>query len=281
MTKIVAFSGKKQSGKNTSANFLFGLQMWTVLHPDTNEPLIDYFRIDEKGRLIIPVDFGEGKGIQDGIFDPQSREPAVISFLSSLVWPTVKLYSFADSLKDLCQYLFGLTEEQCFGTNTQKNSPTKLVWKDMPGLPTKKTKDFLINLGFDLPEDWSIDNYMTARHVLQYVGTEIFRKIYSNVWVDATIKNIKNDKPELAIITDCRFPNEVEGIQAEEGVVVRFTRAPFTDQDEHASETMLDKDVFDWSKFNVVINNEDMSIQQQNECVFSELVKLDILNPER
>ena len=202
-------------------------------------------------------------------------------FLSELVWPTVKLYSFADSLKDVCSHLFGLTTEQLYGSNAEKNTLTKLIWKDMPGLPPKKTVETLKKLGFNLAESWTLDDFMSAREVLQYLGTEIFRKIYNNVWVDATLKNIKRDNSELAVITDCRFPNEVEGVQDSGGVAIRLTRSPFEGQDEHASEVMLNPDVFNWDRFDAVIDNKEMDIQQQNEAIFIELVRLKVLEPEQ
>ena len=280
MTKIVALSGKKQSGKNTSANFLFGLSMWSILDEETKEPLIDYFKIDDKGRLIIPVDFGPEKGgVQPGIFDPASREQAVQIFLSNFVWPHVKLYSFADAVKNICINVLGLKDEQCYGTDEQKNTPTNIRWKDVPGFPANKPLEKLQKLGFNLGEDWTPEALMTARHVMQYVGTDIFRKMYPDVWVDTTMRNIQNEGSELAIITDCRFPNEVQGIQKAGGVVLRLKRAPFAGKDEHASETQLDPEVFDWSRFNDVISNEDMTIEQQNEAVFNSLVKLGVLEP--
>jgi len=246
MTKIICFSGKKQAGKNTSANFLFGLNMWSILDED-GLPLVDYFKVDDKGRLIIPVDFGpERGGVQDGIFDPTSQEPAVQTFLASKVWDVVKIYSFADSLKEVCMHVLGLTAEQCFGNNEAKNQPTHLIWKNMPGFPTGKTAfEKLGRLGFQLEEGWTPDSHMTARHVLQFVGTEVFRKMYHNVWVDATIRKIKAESPKIALIADCRFPNEVMGIKEAGGTVVRLTRAPFEGQDEHASETSLNPDKFD------------------------------------
>lgn len=281
MTKIVALSGKKQAGKSTAGNFIFGLEMWSILHPETNEPLISSFRIDDKGRLIIPVNFGPEKGgVRDGIFDPTSKEPAVQVFLSDLVWNRVKLYSFADSLKDVCAHLFGLTTEQLYGTNEQKNSSTKLVWKNMPGLPAKKTSETLTKLGFKLSETWSPNDNMSAREVLQYVGTEIFRKIYDDVWAESTIKNIQSDGAELAVITDCRFPNEVKIVQEAAGKVIRLTRAPFEGQDEHMSEVALNKDVFDWNTFDSVIDNQNMTIAEQNNALFSELARLEIIHPE-
>jgi hypothetical protein len=44
---------------------------------------------------------------------------------------------------------------------------------------------------------------------MQFVGTDFFRKMKTNVWVDATINKIKKEKPKIALITDFIFPNEV------------------------------------------------------------------------
>ena len=68
-----------------------------------------------------------------------------------------------------------------------------------------------------------------------------------------TIKRINTEQTELAIISDVRFPNEVEAITKEGGVVVKLTRNPF--KDKHASETALEKKNFNHSKFTNVINN--------------------------
>lgn len=277
MTKIVAFAGKKQAGKSTAGNFLFGLEMWSIVDSETKEPLISEFRVDEKGRLIIPVDFGGEKGVQPGIFNPTSREPAVRAFLNEFVWNTVKIYSFADILKEVCITLLGLTDEQCYGSNEQKNTPSKLLWENMPGLPTgKKAFDKIRELGFELKDTWSPSEPMTAREVMQYVGTEVFRKMFSNVWVEATIKRIIADAPGIAIITDCRFPNEIEGIKNAGGSVIRLTRAPFAGGDEHYSEIALD----DWTEYDAVIDNANMTVQEQNEELFKVLVSLDIIHPE-
>lgn len=284
MGKIVAFSGKKQAGKNTAGNFLFGLEMWSIIHPESKEPLISTFRIDDKGRLIIPVDFGPEKGgIKDGIFDPSSRAPQVRAFLNDLVWDYVKMYSFADILKEVGMTLFGLTEEQCYGTNEQKNTYTKLRWDDMPTFnwdsPTKKKNAYtqLKNMGFALKETWSTDDLMTGREFMQYFGTDICRKMYGNIWSQATVNRINQEQPGIGIITDCRFPNEVQAVKDAGGVVIRLTRQ--VSDDSHFSETALDKNVYDWANFDAVIDNANMTIQEQNEAVFSELTRLGIINP--
>ena len=107
---------------------------------------------------------------------------------------------------------------------------------------------------------------MTAREVMQYVGTEIFRKMYGNVWVDSTIRKIKQDNPTMAIVCDIRFPNEVEGVQQVGGKVLRLLRDPYQGEDQHASETALDD--YPPEKFDWVVDNREQSIEEQNNAIF-------------
>lgn len=62
-----------------------------------------------------------------------------------------------------------------------------------------------------------IGDWTTRREVLQKLGTEVFRDIDPDVWVDAALRNATfshSYNPELEgfISTDCRFPNEYEGL---------------------------------------------------------------------
>ena len=115
---------------------------------------------------------------------------------------------------------------------------------------------------------------MTAREVMQYVGTDFFRRIYPQVWVESTIRKIEKESPELAIIVDCRFPNEVEGIQGAGGKVIRLTRNIFGDTDKHPSEVALDN----FKGFDAYIDNQDMSISQQNESLYNVLAEWGTIN---
>ena len=78
MTKIIAFSGRKQSGKSTAGEYLQSL-MYSL------NPKID-----------------------------------------------IRTYSFADPLKQICINLLGLSNEQCYGSDEDKNSLTSLRWEDIP-----------------------------------------------------------------------------------------------------------------------------------------------------
>ena len=58
--------------------------------------------------------------------------------------------------------------------------------------------------------------------------------MYENIWFDACIRRIKKDNPELALISDVRFPNEIKGVQKEGGIVFGLPRDLFNDS--HKSE---------------------------------------------
>lgn len=304
MTHIMALSGKKQAGKNASANFLFAIEMVAL-------ELTDEAFVNKKGQLIVLSDLRKSPEDEPDLnyceFKPDDRNPQVQQYLAENIWPVIKLYSFADWLKIIANKVLGLTEAQCYGSNDDKNSLTHLRWEDMPGVFTELDSNLLRSFetsGVSNPLDEldgdhdEVDNLaeennfsrynhqtildgllsfheagpMTARQVLQYMGTELFRKMYGQVWVDSCIRQIKQENVGLAIITDCRFPNEVQGVQDAGGKVIRFTRGPFAGEDEHESETALNPENFDWEKFDCVIDNVEMTIPEQNREVFNQLL---------
>ena len=115
---------------------------------------------------------------------------------------------------------------------------------------------------------------MTAREVMQYVGTDFFRRIYPQVWVESTIRKIQKESPNLAVVVDCRFENEVKGIQDVGGKVIRLSRNIFGDSDQHPSETALDN----YEGFDAVIDNAEMSIAEQNESIYNQLAEWGFIN---
>ncbi len=244
--KILLFSGKKESGKNTLANFLQGLEL-------LNLGFIKEFEVSSKtkGELWVKT--------HDNVYgrlDLSPFNPEVAEFASKNLWPFIKQYSFADDLKHICMNILLLNYEQCFGTNEQKNSYTKYHWENMPGL---SYTDYMNRQG-----------PMTAREIMQYVGTEIFRKIYSGVWVEACLNRIQREASDLALITDCRFPEEVSGGKYAGAKVIRLTRN-INPSDTHSSETSLDVDNFDWSNFDYILDNQHLSIENSCKEVYNVL----------
>lgn len=238
---ILGISGRKQSGKSTAANIIYGMYLVSF-------GICDKVTITDEGKL--EVSDLNGDTSYAGLFDPVTadRNNWMVERVFKAADPMLKIYSFADPLKKLCVDVLGLSHEQCYGTDEQKNTPTNLRWEDMPGVTC-------------LPDAESISGFMTGRQVMEYVGTSIFRKMYSDVWVNATINQIKRDDTKLAIICDCRFPNEVEAIKQVSGKVVRLTRDPFNSS--FSSEAALDSDKYDWTNFDFVIDNKDSNIIQQ------------------
>lgn len=195
-TKIIAFAGRKQSGKTTCSEF-------------------------------IAEGFNEVTGSSD----------------------SAKIYNFADPLKrDICMNILGLTYDQCYGNDDSKNELTNNYWDN---------------------------KQLTAREVMQMVGTDMFRKMQHNVWADATLLKIKNEEPKLAIIADCRFPNEVEAVKNAGGIVIKLARNPHNS--DHASETALDIINYDQRNFDIVIFNQNLTIDEQNYNIFKFLKNKGIL----
>lgn len=279
MTHILALAGKKQSGKSTLANFVFGYEM-------LRHGLTEGFRIRQDGELEVKGEFldEEGEPFQDwGILDVVTPSHDFVQYAQANIWPFVKIYSFAQTLKDICVEVLALDYDQVHGTDEQKNSLTHLRWENMPGVVTPEFATSIIG-GLDdneiIPVEGRLGHYydkanildkefvihdpgqMTAREVMQYVGTDVFRKMYDGVWVNNCLQTIAEEKPRIAVISDCRFINETEAVQKCGGKVVHLTRNS-NHGDGHASESHLDG----FEGFDGVIENEDMTIQEQNDAL--------------
>jgi hypothetical protein len=184
---ILAFSGRKQSGKSTSAEYVESL--YKNYFPELN----------------------------------------------------CKIYNFAYPLKkDICMNILGMTYDQCYGSDMDKNTLTDLSWGG---------------------------EQLTARRAMEVIGTDIFRQLFNDVWVRATVLKIQQEKPSLAIIPDCRFPNEVETLLQYNANVVRLTLDPFHSLSN--SESALDPDKYNWNRFSLVIDNTDQNITTKNQQILA------------
>ena len=115
-TKIIGISGRKQSGKNTLANYMNG----DILK---RREMVQDFAINQKGELEILTCTEDGKS-NWGIFDVTRKDDSFVSYAERELWPFVKLYHFADYLKKMSIDLFDLSPEQVYGTDDDKNTPT-------------------------------------------------------------------------------------------------------------------------------------------------------------
>lgn len=236
MTKIIGISGRKQSGKNTVANYING----EVLK---SKGLIEDFRLNKDGQLeILTTNEKEEKGW--GIFDVLRKDDVFVEYAEHNMWPFIKVYHFADYLKQICVDLFDLKPEQVYGTDEDKNTLTPHLAEGT----TLQGKNVLDNV------------HMTAREFLQYLGTDVMRRIKDAVWVDATINLINKEQPSIAVIPDVRFKNEVQAIHKAGGKVVRLDRN-LLDSD-HVCESSLDRHKFNWDHFDLIINNNNMTLDE-------------------
>ena len=247
MSNIIAFAGAKQSGKTTSVNFLHGHEM-------KSHGFIKKFFIDEGGRLVVNakyLDDNDKEFESMGVFDVFQESQTFADYASSTFWPFVKAYNFADPLKRLCISLFGLDREQCYGTDEQKNSLTDILWDNVS-------------------QDSS--GRMTAREFMQAFGTNICRSIKNDIWVSLCINQIKEENPNLALIGDCRFKNEIDAVHEAGGKVIYFTRNSET-SDGHDSEKASEyKEHYD-----CIIDNTNIGVEEQNKLVLEQIQAWGIL----
>lgn len=115
----------------------------------------------------------------------------------------------------------------------------------------------------------------TPRLLLQNMGTQIGRQIiHPNIWVNALMSDYKLYNGIVYpnwIVTDVRFPNEVEAIKDKGGIIIRVNR-PLIISDNHKSEAALDN----YKDFDYVIDNEG-TIEELVEKVSNILKKENLI----
>lgn len=85
---------------------------------------------------------------------------------------------------------------------------------------------------------------LSPRQIMQWVGTEVGRSVYQDIWVETTIGKIKRWVAEghSVVVTDLRFQNEAEALQRAGAALVRVVRDDVTTKEAgHASEADLDR----------------------------------------
>ncbi len=93
-------------------------------------------------------------------------------------------YSFAHPLKKIVRQAFDLTKDQVWGSQAIKEK---------------------IDPRYGVSPRW----------LLQKIGTEGIRNTLGpDFWWKLCLEQIMQDKPDLAVIDDCRFENEVDGLLA-------------------------------------------------------------------
>jgi hypothetical protein len=308
---IIAISGKMQSGKNTIA-------------------LIIQYLIDQCGQVTLNgKPFGEPVGIKDCVEFIQSGKK--LNYPDETFWKQV---AFAGKLKQIVSILTGIpvkdlekqeVKDRVLGEEWWFKHNNWIGEEELVNYARLENKTFKEYLSSDKHELISEDNgrklyrmkYMdkkrTVRWLLQTVGTEAMRDIiHPNIWVNALFADYNAGHRDVDcsggserhkacypdwIITDVRFPNELQAVKDKGGISIRVNRNLSCEvckltkterrgkicyeitcpqgrenyQGNHPSETALDNAEFDY-----VIDN-DGSIEDLVEKVREILIKENII----
>jgi hypothetical protein len=111
--------------------------------------------------------------------------------------------SFASSLKDAISAVFGWDRDMIEGRTRSSRE-----WREQPDVW------------------WSerLGQTVTPRLMLQLWGTEVCRNgFHDDIWI-ASLENKLRQSQDDVVISDCRFPNEVDAIRRSGGCVIRVVR---------------------------------------------------------
>lgn len=148
-----------------------------------------------------------------------------------------KKLSYAAILKDIVAVLFGWDRNMIEGATIESRN-----WREQ------------------IDEWWAkrlgISN-LTPRYILQFFGTDLFRTHFHNeIWVAAVERQLS--KYNNVVITDCRFPNEIQMIQSYGAKMIMIQRSELPEWFIKFKENKIDKpDGIHPSEYMWIKNNFD------------------------
>lgn len=114
--------------------------------------------------------------------------------------------SFASTLKDAVSNIFGWDRTLLEGRTSEAREWREQVdtwWATRLNIP-----------------------HLTPRWALQYWGTEVGRNsFHTDIWI-ASLENKLRKSADNIVISDCRFPNEIQSIKNAGGTIVWVQRGP-------------------------------------------------------
>jgi hypothetical protein len=117
--------------------------------------------------------------------------------------------SFANTLKDAVAAVFGWDRTMLEGRTKEAREWREQVdpwWAERLAMPT-----------------------LTPRWVLQYWGTEVCRRsFHDDIWI-ASLENKLRMSKDNVVISDCRFPNEIQSIRDAGGKIIWVQRGNLPD----------------------------------------------------
>jgi len=117
--------------------------------------------------------------------------------------------SFASTLKDAVSAIFGWDRILLEGRTKEAREWREQVdpwWSEKLGMPN-----------------------LTPRWILQYWGTEVCRRgFHDDIWIASLENKLRNSKDNV-VISDCRFPNEIDAIKRANGKIFWVQRGMLPD----------------------------------------------------
>lgn len=227
---LIGFCGKANAGKDTAADFLVSAHGFkkTAFAAKVKSFCAEVFALSPNQLH----DFAQKEAVLPADHDLPFSTAAEMSAIAASAWADVFDMTFDEwsplgvaHRKPLERYPF--------------KSPEQII----TALTTRLMYWFELRAGHRMMADFC--KSLSPRQIMQWVGTEVGREIYPDLWAEATLHRVRlwTDQRENVIVSDVRFPNEVDMINAANGVVVRVLRpdAPTTKEASHVSETDLDR----------------------------------------
>lgn len=149
--------------------------------------------------------------------------------------------AFADSLKDAVNRLFVLPAGFLEHAKRDNRCEVEIT---TPRFRLSRIKG--VGWTARLPFMSRVTSRQTVRSVLQRFGAEVVRDLFgADFWVDLCLPKSLDHSGRLIVVTDCRYPNEVQRVKDLGGVVVRVLNGPPKDQT-HSSEQIIPDDGIDF-----------------------------------
>jgi hypothetical protein len=129
-----------------------------------------------------------------------------------------------------------------------------------------------------LMPEWVEVEEPKPRTLLQWWGTDYRRAKDPDYWVRALRSKLDDHKPELALITDVRFRNEVDAIKAWGGYVVHVINTGDTDVHVHEHKSECELDGFDGWDFTIEAANKEEN-EAQAVAIYQQLARKHVSIP--
>jgi len=225
-------------------------------------------------------------------FPLASNESILRIMVDGIDTPTAKIKKWADKLKDIVCILINCIREQLEDSDFKNKELGEEWWY----WQLERDGEYSTIL---LPyyESTGTENFklvkLTPRLLLQLLGTECGRNIiHPNIWVNSLMseylmKSHSGPTRDLKfpnwIITDTRFPNELQAVKQRNGLTIRVIRLDVitnsitgktfpvkVHRKLHESETALDNATFDYN----IVNNSTIEelIKRVKEILITEKI---------